>query len=76
MLGIKNVINRANDASIMYSNSGVGCGVSSGKIGSGSVNEIVAKGPKDVLNRYFPHEWQNCPLYGGGGGGSGVGGYV
>ena len=42
---------------------------------SDDVDEIVAKGPKDVLKRYFPLQWLNCPLYdGGGGGGNGGGG--
>ena len=25
--------------------------------GSGGVDEIVAKGPKDVLKQYFPLQW-------------------
>ena len=67
-----------NDASLMCENCGVGRGVGSDNSGGGSggVDEIVAKGPKDVLKRYFPLQWLNCPLYGvglgGGGGGGGV----
>ena len=60
----------------MCSNGCVGCCVGSGNIGddSGDVDEIVAKGPKDVLKRYFPLFWLNSPLYCGGGSGGGVGG--
>ena len=81
MLGIKNFFNKANNASIMCSNSGVGCcvgcGVSCGKSGSGSggVDEIVAKGPEDVLKRYVPPWVAKYALYGDGGGG-GDGGLV
>ena len=53
----------------------MGCGVGSGDSGgSGGVDEIVAEGPEDVLKRYFPLQWLNCPLYGDGGGGGGGGG--
>ena len=71
----------------MCSNGSVGCGVGGGgKNGdggagcndggddSGDVDEIVAKGPKDVSKRCFPLFWLNSPLYRGGGGGVGGGG--
>ena len=60
----------------MCSNGDVGCGVGSSNSGGGSggVDEIVAKGPEDVLKRYFPLKWLNCPLCGGGGSGVGGGG--
>ena len=51
-----------NDASIIWSNGGEGCGVSSGVCGSGGVDGIVAQGPQGVLKQYFPHEWMNRPL--------------
>ena len=56
----------------MCKNCDVGCGIGSGggcggsvvlvvvivrSGGSGGVDEIVAKGPKDVLKQYFPLQW-------------------
>ena len=48
---------------MMCGNGGVGCGVGSGNSGGsiGGVDEIVAKGPEDVLKQYFPLAWRNCP---------------
>ena len=42
--------------------------------GSDGVDEIVAKGPEDVLRQYFPLAWRNCPRYDGGDGDGGSGG--
>ena len=62
-------------ASIMCSNGCVGCCIGSGNIGddSGDVDEVVAKGPKNVLKQYIPLFWLNSPLYRGGGVGGGGG---